>query len=72
MENLPKGVRLNPDAVLVAKLQAALKEKDGFCPCRIRRIPENRCLCREFREQIADPDFEGLCHCRLYYKEKTL
>ena len=21
-------------------------------------------------EQIADPDFEGYCHCMLYYKEK--
>ena len=22
------------------------------------------------RAQIADPDFEGYCHCMLYYKEK--
>ena len=21
-------------------------------------------------DQIADPSFEGYCHCRLYYKEK--
>jgi len=27
-------------------------------------------MCKEFREQIADPDFEGYCHCMLYYKEK--
>ena len=25
---------------------------------------------KEFRDQIADPEFEGYCHCRLYYKEK--
>ena len=24
----------------------------------------------EVRQQIADPDFEGYCHCMLYYKEK--
>ena len=24
----------------------------------------------EFKKQIKDPDFEGFCHCRLYYKEK--
>ena len=24
----------------------------------------------EFRDQIADPDYEGYCHCLLYYKEK--
>jgi len=27
-------------------------------------------MCREFREQIKDPDFEGYCHCMLYYKSK--
>ena len=25
-------------------------------------------MCREFGEQIADPEFEGYCHCMLYYK----
>ena len=24
----------------------------------------------EFKAQIADPNFEGYCHCLLYYKEK--
>ena len=24
----------------------------------------------EFKAQMADPDFEGYCHCRLYYKTK--
>jgi hypothetical protein len=27
-------------------------------------------MCLEFRNQIADPGFEGYCHCMLYYKEK--
>ena len=27
-------------------------------------------MCEEFRNQIKDPDFEGYCHCMLYYKEK--
>ena len=27
-------------------------------------------MCREFREQIDDPDFEGFCHCMLYYKSR--
>ena len=25
---------------------------------------------KEFRDQINDPDFEGFCHCMLYYKSK--
>lgn len=25
-------------------------------------------MCKEFRDQIADPEYEGFCHCMLYYK----
>lgn len=68
--DLPPKVRLNDDAEMVARIRKGLERTGGYCPCRIRRIPENICICKEFREQIADPEFEGLCHCRLYYKEK--
>ena len=27
-----------------------------------------KCMCQEFKDQIADPLFEGFCHCMLYYK----
>ena len=27
-----------------------------------------KCSCEEFRKQMADPSFEGYCHCMLYYK----
>ena len=67
---LPHNVRLNEDAEMTEKLFAALEKRGGYCPCRLPKIPDNLCLCREFREQIADPDFEGFCHCRLYYKSK--
>lgn len=60
----------NPDAEFVAKMRESLKKKDGYCPCRLEKIEDNVCMCKEFREQIADPDYEGFCHCRLYYKEK--
>ena len=67
---LPPNVRYNDDAEYVEKLLAALKKREGYCPCRLLKVPDNICICREFREQIADPDFEGLCHCKLFYKEK--
>lgn len=60
----------NEDEKVVAAIREGLKRKDGYCPCKIQRIPENVCMCEEFRNQIADPDFEGYCHCRLYYKFK--
>jgi hypothetical protein len=27
-------------------------------------------MCEEFKAQINDPNFEGFCHCKLYYKSK--
>lgn len=64
------AVKLNPDKEVVARIKEGLKKKDGYCPCRLQKTEEYKCICKEFREQIADPEFEGFCHCLLYYKEK--
>ena len=64
------AVRFSDDKELVADIKAGLAAKGGYCPCRFERIEENKCICKEFREQIADPDFEGYCHCGLYYKSR--
>ena len=63
-------VRLNPDEEVVKRVREGLKRTGGYCPCRLQRTEDNKCMCREFREQIQDPNFEGFCHCMLYYKEK--
>ncbi len=63
-------IYFNPDKKIVAAIREGLKRKDGYCPCRIQKTDDTLCMCKEFRDQIADPDFEGFCHCRLYYKEK--
>ena len=63
-------VRYNDDETIVRMIKKGLEEKDGYCPCRLEKTEENKCICKEFRDQIKDPDFEGYCHCRLYYKEK--
>ncbi len=60
----------NQDKKIVDAIREGLKKKGGYCPCRLEQTEDNMCMCKEFREQIADPDFEGYCHCRLYYKEK--
>lgn len=63
-------VRLNQDQEVVKAVKEGLKKKNGYCPCRVEVSADNKCMCKEFRDQIADPDFEGYCHCMLYYKEK--
>ena len=63
-------IRLNENEEMVRLIREGLKKTGGFCPCRRERTEENKCICKEFREQMDDPEFEGFCHCQLYYKEK--
>lgn len=64
------AIKLNPDADMVAAIREGLKRTGGYCPCRLEKNDDNKCICKEFREQSQDPDFEGFCHCMLYYKER--
>ena len=63
-------VKLNPNQQIVNSIQEGLKKNGGYCPCRLEKIEDNKCMCKEFRDQIKDPNFEGFCHCMLYIKEK--
>ena len=63
-------ITVNPDENVANMIKEGLKDTGGYCPCRVQRIEDNKCMCKEFRDQIADPEFEGFCHCRLYYKSK--
>ena len=57
---------LNPDEEIVKDIRERLKTNDGYCPCRISKTPDTKCMCKEFREQA-----EGECHCGLYIKVPT-
>ena len=62
------GVTLNPDAKLAAMVRQGVVRKNAFCPCRLQKLPEFFCPCDEFKGQLRDPSYHGLCHCRLYLK----
>ena len=59
-------IRLNPDREIVTRVQEALKESDGYCPCAIIRNEDTKCMCKDFRENVSS----GECHWGLYVKEK--
>ena len=63
-------IELNPDEKIVENIKEGLKRTGGYCPCRLDRTEETKCMCQEFRDQIKDADFEGFCHCMRYYKRK--
>lgn len=62
-------VIFNSDESVVKLIKEGLEKTGGYCPCRLARTEENKCMCQEFRDQIKDPSFEGYCHCKLYYKK---
>ena len=61
-------ITLNPDKEIVKTVQEGLCRTGGYCPCRREKKEEYKCICEEFRKQMADRAFEGYCHCLLYYK----
>lgn len=63
-------IKFNEDKEVVKAVKEGLKQSGGYCPCKRIKSEDNKCICKEFREQIADPNFEGYCHCYLYYKSK--
>lgn len=60
-------IKVNEDKVLVEKIRAKLKENGGYCPCRLKKTEDTKCMCKEFIES-NEP---GPCHCGLYIKEEV-
>jgi ferredoxin-thioredoxin reductase catalytic subunit len=61
-------ILLNENEEIVETVKTGLKKSGGYCPCRREKTEDTKCMCKEFRQQVADPNFEGYCHCMLYYK----
>ena len=55
----------NPDKKLVAEIRAKIKENNGHCACVVSFNNDNKCMCKEFREQMERKE-PGYCHCELY------
>ena len=50
------AIRLNEDKELVAQIREGLRRRGGYCPCRLEKTEDNKCICKEFREQMKDYD----------------
>lgn len=58
-------ITTNKDKNIVEDIRKRLKENGGYCPCRLLKNEDTKCMCKEFLEQE-----EGECHCGLYVKVK--
>ena len=58
-------IKLNENKELVAEIRQKLKDNNNYCPCKLVKNEDTKCMCKEFRTQE-----EGECHCGLYIKTK--
>lgn len=61
---MPFNISKTEDAEVRQMIEEGLRQNDGYCPCRVDKTPDTKCMCKEFREQ----DSEGTCHCGLFVK----
>ena len=57
-------IKRNPNEEYVKEVLQKLKDNQGYCPCKLEKTPETKCMCKEFLEMER-----GKCHCGLYIKE---
>lgn len=57
-------IRMTEDKELEKKIRQAIKDNNGYCPCKIEKTPDTKCMCKEFQLQES-----GECHCGLFIKE---
>ena len=58
-------IELNPDIELVKEVKKKLKKNNGYCPCKLNKNEDTKCMCKEFRDQISRNE-QGYCYCGLY------
>lgn len=58
-------IKINSDTNLVNEIKQKIKDNGGYCPCRLVKNADTKCMCKEFRDME-----EGECHCGLYIKTK--
>ena len=59
------NISISSNTNLVNEIRQKLKTNDGYCPCKLVKNSDTKCMCKEFRDME-----EGECHCGLYIKTK--
>lgn len=62
---MKREIITNKNSDYVALIRDKLKANDGYCPCRLEKNEDTKCMCLDFRTQIEEGR-AGECHCGLY------
>ena len=57
-------IQINPDKEFVENIRQKIENNSGYCPCKIEKSEDTKCMCKDFLEQ----KYDGWCKCLLYYK----
>lgn len=60
-------IKISDDKELVEAVQQKLKENGGYCPCKLIKTEDTKCMCNDFLNQ----EKLGECHCGLYIKTEV-
>lgn len=58
-------IKKTENVALRNEIETKLELNDGYCPCRLQKTPNTKCMCKEFRDMFANK-IPGECHCGLY------
>lgn len=58
-------VIMNPDKKLVNQIKDKLKANDGYCPCKLLKNEDTKCMCKDFRDMMERKE-SGKCDCGLF------
>jgi len=53
----------NPDEEHALRIEKAIEEGKGYCPCLLQKIEDTKCKCKDMREN-------NICHCNLFVEEE--
>ncbi len=56
-------IKQTDDLSLRQEIRAKLKANQGYCPCKLIKNADTKCMCKEFLNGPL-----GTCHCGLYIK----
>ena len=51
-------IKVSDNKEVVEEVRKKLKENSGYCPCKLFKNEDTKCICKEL----------GECHCGLYVK----
>lgn len=62
-------IKTNPDKEYVREVRKRLKANNNYCPCKLVKTPETKCMCKEFSD-MCERGESGMCACGLYIVEQ--